>query len=201
MLIRKMGIRAMATPLDGYEGKCINMCKPAGSAQEILATLMKPSLSLTLSSPILCFMTGPSFPSSFPFPSSLSPRPSPFFPPHHFLPPQTLSSAPSHIPLLSPLPGAWASFVSHARPRLSGGRWGGGGLPRLKRVRWSTPGWRGGSSPIWKGHCALLPVLPASCCLPAHPRCLAPRQGSRSWGQVGCAPHWECPPHCAQPEP
>lgn len=164
---------------------------------------MKPSLSLALSSSILCSMTRTGFPSSFTFPSSLSPPlslssppPSPFSPPHHFLPPQTLSSASSHIPSLSPFPGTWASFVSHARPRLSSGQ---RGLPRLRRVTWSMPGGGGGSNPIWKGHCAPLQVLSASCCLPSPPTLLSTQTGHEAGWAV--PPHWQCPPHCSQLEP
>lgn len=35
LIIREMGITAMASPLDEYEIRCVNMYKPAGSTQEI----------------------------------------------------------------------------------------------------------------------------------------------------------------------
>lgn len=45
LIIREMGITAMATPLDEYEVKCVTKYKAAGSAQEILDIFMKPSFS------------------------------------------------------------------------------------------------------------------------------------------------------------
>lgn len=49
---------------------------------------------------------------------------------------------------------------------------------------------------------ALCPSPGPTCQLsPSPPTLLSTPTGLQAMGQVGCAPHWECPPHCSQPEP
>lgn len=208
LLIREVGIRAMAMPLDGCEVKCVTMCKPTGSTQEILAASMKPAFSLTLLSSILCFTTDqPSF-LSFTFPSSLSPSPSSLLITRHpSLRPSDLHPTPRSSPCsqaprhhLSATPGSVCPVTGAGQPRLRRVGWWHGGS-------WSMPGWGVGSSSTWKGRpgrvpgptlaCAPLPALPCELLVSLAPLCLAPETWLQIVGPGGLCPwNWECPIHC-----